>query len=253
MNKEFNLDLAVARLRGAKDLPQLEAAMIELTARLGFDQFALGHHVDLLSPPGDAIRLTNYHPDWIDQSLEKGYFTIDPVHAVSARLVSPFIWTELDRHMVLGDHHRHILDSAARYGLKVGITIPVHMPGEYQGTCSFAARDFERLHPYAFALAQAVATHAFESARRIIRALNDVEPLTIPHVSPRAREAMILVGRGKTDDEIGSVLGISRTTAHGHVETARRIYGNAQRSLMVLRAIFDGVITYADVFGRNAF
>ena len=253
MSKDFDLDRAVATLREAAGLSDLELAMADLTERIGFDQFALGHHVDLLSPPGDAVRLTNYHPDWIEQSLVKGYFVIDPVHAVSARLVAPFLWTELDRHMPIGDHHRQILDRAKRYGLRAGITIPVHMPGEYQGTCSFAAKDFDRLHPYAFPIAQAIATHCFEAARRIIRRERDGEPIAMPQVSPRTREAMILVGQGKTDGEIGAVLGISKTTAHGHVENARLRYGNAQRSLMVLRAVFEGIITYADVFGRSVF
>lgn len=244
------LDRAIEAMRAAKDANELEAIMGEVTQTLGFEQFAMGHHVDLTSPPGDAIRLTNYNSDWIDQSLERRFFADDPVHALSARLVRPFRWSEIPDYLNMTDPHREILERARHYGLVEGFTVPVHQPGEYNGTCSFGARSFEHLDQLAFAAAQMAATFAFECARRLMRQRDGKEPERIPHLTDRQIESVILVGKGKTDAEIAAVMNISRSTAHDHVEAGRRAYGNAQRPYLVLRAVYDGIITFADVFGR---
>jgi LuxR family transcriptional regulator, quorum-sensing system regulator CciR len=72
----------------------------------------------------------------------------------------------------------------------------------------------------------------------------------VPELRPRELEALILVGRGKTDAEIGQILGVSGFTAHKHVEGARRAYGNARRAFMIVRALFDGQISFANLLRR---
>lgn len=248
MITHVEFDVILNALRHAHSLHDLSAVMAEFCKRIGFEQYALGHHVDLVNPPRDAVRLTNYHPDWIEQSLEHRFFADDPVHATFARLSRPFVWHEMDRHITLTASHERILDKARGYGLATGITIPVRMTGEYEGTCSFAARTLDGLHPFALPMATLAANFAFESARKIMRKAHGGPTRTIPHLTTKQKETLILVGRGKTDAEIGDVLGISRTTAHDHVEAGRRAYGNSQRTLAVLRAIYDGVISFADIF-----
>jgi LuxR family quorum-sensing system transcriptional regulator CciR len=250
MDRVKDFDQFIDRMRAAPDLESLWQVMCELTALLGFRQFALGHHVDLVRPPTNAIRLTNYDPSWIAETLERRFFADDPVHAVNTRLVRPFVWTELSEHIKLTALHQTILDRAGRFGLIAGVTIPVRLAGEYEGSCSFATDDYAKVHPLGMALSSAAAQFAFEGARRLMR-LRDgrrVEP--VPGFTTKQREMLILVGRGKTDAEIAEVMGISRSTAHEHVEAGRRAYGNAQRTLMVIRAVFDGVITFADIFRR---
>jgi len=248
MLTHIDFDLIIHMLRHAQSLQNLELIMTDFCHRIGFDQFAMGHHVDLVHPPNDAVRLTNYHPDWIEQSLEKRFFADDPVHAAFSRFSRPFGWHEISTHIALTPCQQHIFDKARSYGLIAGLTIPVRMTGEYEGTCSFAARDLEKLHPFAIPMASYGAACAFETARRVMRITTGRPPRQIPHLTAKQKESLILVGRGKTDAEIGDVLGISRTTAHDHVEAGRRAYGNSQRTLAVLRAVYDGVISFADIF-----
>jgi LuxR family transcriptional regulator, quorum-sensing system regulator CciR len=250
MHMGFDLDRVLDAMRNAKEMADLEAIMVEITGELGFEQFALGHHVDLLRPPSNAVRLTNYHADWIEHSLDQRFFAEDPVHAASMRMVRPFRWDEIPLFHKMSDPQHAIIEHARKYGLVEGFTIPVHQPGEYNGTCSFSARSFGHLHPHSFALAQMAATFAFECARRLMRQTDGKAPEPVPHLTERQRESLILVGRGKTDAEIAALMQISKATAHEHVEAGRRAYGNAQRTYMVLRALYDGVITFADVFRR---
>lgn len=134
MFNTFDLNRLIDEMREAKDIAHLEAILIELTNRLGFEQFALGHHVDLTRPPEGAVVLTNYAKDWVDQALEKRFFFDDPVHAASAKLVRPFFWDEMPGFMKLTDTQRGIIERARSYGLVEGFTVPVHLPGEYNGT-----------------------------------------------------------------------------------------------------------------------
>lgn len=72
----------------------------------------------------------------------------------------------------------------------------------------------------------------------------------MPQLTPQQLQAPVLIGRGKTDGEIGSNLGVSRATAHEHVEGVRRAYGKAQRGYMIVRALSDGQIAFADLLRR---
>lgn len=251
MLNTFDLNRFIEDMRGARKVADLEAILIELTHCLGFEQFALGHHVDLMRPPEGAIRLSNYAPGWVDQALEKRFFIDDPVHAASARMIRPFSWDEIPRLLKLTDQHREIIERARGFGLVEGFTVPVHLPGEFNGTCTFVSKSFENLHPLTFPVAQMASTFAFECARRLMRLMGGREPEEAPQLTDRQRESAILVARGKTDPEIAEVMRISRGTAHDHVEAVRRAYGNAQRPFMVLRALFDGNITFSDVLGPD--
>jgi LuxR family quorum-sensing system transcriptional regulator CciR len=250
MERVKDFDRIIMRLRDAREFHELEETMREVTRLLGFDQFALGHHVDLVRPPSNAIRLTNYDPSWINETLGESFFLDDPVHAVSAKIVRPFHWAELSDHIRVTDYHLKILSRARSFGLVDGITAPVHLPGEYEGSCSFATRDFSNVHPLGLALSHTAATFAFEGARRLMRLKDGKRADPVPDFTARQREMLILVGRGKTDAEIGDLMGVSARMAHKHVESGRLAYGNAQRTLMVIRAVFDGVITFADIFRR---
>lgn len=137
---------------------------------------------------------------------------------------------------------------ARRYGLAEGFTVPVHVPGEYQGTCNFGARSLDKLAPDALPRAQLVGAFAFEAARRIVRARRRVGRRgDIPALTARQLDCVTLVAIGKTDWEIGRILGISESTAHEHIEAARKRYGVAKRTQLVIRALFDGQISFSDV------
>ena len=56
----------------------------------------------------------------------------------------------------------------------------------------------------------------------------------------------MLAAQGKSDWHIGQLLGLSSDTAHQHIETAKRRYGVASRTQLVVRALFDQQITFAD-------
>ncbi|WP_447725776.1 autoinducer binding domain-containing protein [Sphingomonas koreensis] len=236
------------------NISDLTEALHRATRVLGFERFAMGHHVDLMTPPDGIIRITNYEPAWIARSLGDGFFQDDPVHYASTRTAAGFLWSEIEHLVALSQRQRMILGAAREYGLCEGYTIPVHVPGEYRGTCSFGADTLQGVDWGIRAIANVMGLYAFEAARKIVhkRSARPAIP-DLPKLTDRQRDTLVLVGRGKADSEIAALMGISRATAHEHVENVRRAYGHAQRPNLIARALFDGQISFADVLtGRGA-
>lgn len=211
----------------------------------------MGHHVDLARPPEDAISLSTYSKSWVSHHLGRRYYSDDPIHIASTKTVVGFLWRDVGNFIKLSARHKQILTEAAAFGLGEGFTVPVYLPGEYHGTCSFSASSLDNLIPNALPVAQLCGTFAFETGRRIMRGRSRLATEPAPLLTPRQHEALILVGRGKTDNEIGHILGVSRATAHEHVEGVRRAYGNAQRAYLIARALFDGQIAFSDLLRRR--
>ena len=250
MLTKLDLNAFLNAFRSALSEDDLKEALVRVTRVLGFSQFAMGHHVDLAHPPSGVIRLSTYNDDWVSHILERGYFAEDPIHLASTKTVNGFAWHDVGDIIDLTPRHKQILSEAIGFGLGAGFTVPVHLPGEYQGTCSFAARSLDHLHKTALPVAQLCGTFAFEAARRIMRRKLKLQETGVPELTYRQLEALVLVGRGKTDREIGQILGISRSTAHEHVEGVRKAYGNAQRAYMIVSALFDGQIAFTDLLRR---
>jgi DNA-binding CsgD family transcriptional regulator len=65
-------------------------------------------------------------------------------------------------------------------------------------------------------------------------------------VTPRQRECIVLVARGKSDRQISDILGISPETVHRHVEAAKKRFAVATRVELVVLALLNSQITFAD-------
>lgn len=74
------------------------------------------------------------------------------------------------------------------------------------------------------------------ATRALVRALAQVAPLddyAAAALTPRQRQIVTLIAQGATDVEIASLLQISRSTAHKHVQNARRRLHAKTRSQLV--------------------
>ena len=59
----------------------------------------------------------------------------------------------------------------------------------------------------------------------------------VPSLTPRERECLRWAGTGKTDSEIGDILGISEATVHAHIEGAKRKVGVTTRIQAVVASM----------------
>ena len=60
---------------------------------------------------------------------------------------------------------------------------------------------------------------------------------------------MVLAAQGKSDWEIGRLLGISESTVHKHIEDAKRRFGVSTRIQLVVRGLAEARLSFADILG----
>jgi LuxR family quorum-sensing system transcriptional regulator CciR len=234
------------------EVKELRGLLEGIVPTMGFDYFALVHHVDIFQTNGDVVYLFDFPEAWTDQIARKGYFSDDPVLVACQKSAAPFAWSDVGRIVKLTTRHEEILQSAKTAGLGGGFTVPIHIPGEYTGACSFSTRVGRDFPENSLPAAHYVGCFAFEAARRLVQRRASRKSTHIPlHNKPkltrRQLDCVVLAGRGKSDRDVGQILGISDQTVHQHMEAAKRKYEVATRMQLVVRALFDSQLAFADL------
>ena len=220
---------------------ELRRAVGEYVKRLGFDSW-----VYAANPNGQNASpyvLSAYPAAWLKRYIEKGYLGIDPVVAHCREHTTPLVWTADGP---IGERNRRcpsFFHDAADFGLKAGISTPVHGLGCQWGLLSVAGtgeRPDRRTQLHQIAGVQLLATFTHEVGHRFA-----TTPQAGAHVHLTARELECLrwAAEGKTGWEIGRLLGISERTVVFHVENAARKLGVFGRRQAVARAIALQLIT----------
>ena len=232
----------------AEDFGTLDRLLHGMTNAMGFDYYALVQHVDMRNRnPNSVICLENYPPSWAEVFVITGLYAVDPIHLASQRTNVGFTWSNVADYLTLEARHRAILEQAGKEGMGDGFTVPAHIPGESTGSCSFGVRRGKTLPRENLMMAQLVGSFAFEAGRRLLGRLGDDAPWRLPpRLTPRQKDCVSLIAQGKTDWEIGRILGIAETTVRDYIEDACRRYDVRRRVQLVVRALHDGQLTLAD-------
>jgi len=242
------VDAFVRQVQGVQSEVELSTALGDVAREMGFAYFALTHHVDLRAASGPAIRCANYPDEWVEYFDTNRLGLSDPVHRAAHVTSIGFEWSRLPSLIRLTAKDEKVLALAASRGIGDGFTVPANVPGESNGSCSFAMRHGTPLRDAQLPAAQLVGAFAFEAARRVWRMREG--PLARPMLTDRQRDCVILAARGKTDWEIATILGLSPETVVQYLKRARERYGASKRTLLTIQALFDGTISFADILRR---
>lgn len=211
---------------------------------MGFQYFALTHHLAATEPR--AIRLHNYPDAWVDWFDEHGLSVTDPVHRASQMTSIGFTWSAVPAMIKLTRADEEVLGRARREGIGDGFTVPAHVPGEASGSCSFAVQPFQAMPGLSLPMVQLIGAFAFEAARHLNR-VRDIAPDRPPVLTDRQRDCVLWAARGKTAWEVARILGLSQETVIQHLKLARERYDVPKQGLLAVRALYDGLITFADI------
>lgn len=234
----------------------LDRLIADITKEMGFDHYALIHHVDLTAystdldhmKKGNLAALWNYPEAWVEEYQARNIVANDPVLIASQRTNVGFVWEDMGDLIKITPLHRAIADDTKRAGLAQGFTVPAHIPGETNGSCNFAVGTGRPLPRENLAMAQLVGSFAFQAARAMVeKARRKVTPATTKRLGNRQLECIALVAQGKSDWEIGQILGISEFTVRRHLMLAKEHYDVVSRFQVVTRAMFEGQISLSDV------
>lgn len=239
------VDELIAQLAKASSNGHLHAALSLATERMGFDHFALSYD----RRPGQSgthrFLLHDYPEAWARSYICYDLAGIDPVITTSQKSSNGFRWNEMERFVALTRSNHHLMDLASDHGLADGYTVPRHVPGEGLGSCTFVVNP-DRTFPESMRfVAELVGAWAVHNA---LRCLGDIRNVRQPHLSERQLECLIWSARGRTNAEIGVILSISEHTVIYHLKAACERYNVHSRLELILCAVSDGLISFADIF-----
>ena len=230
---------ALSRLNMASSTEALRDGLADAARQMGFPYIALVQHGGLPRLVECSMVVTNYPAKFVQSYIANHYYVIDPVYEVSQLLDRPFGWEEISNAVELADHQHALFKEAGRYGIVHGVTVPLHIPSESYASCTFARPEPIEITPSLMTTLQIIAGFAFRAGLYLHHAMHD---RNVPRLTRREAECTALIALGKTDWEIGQILGIAQTTVRYFITRAKQRYGVFRRSELVARAIIDAQV-----------
>lgn len=223
---------------------ELRALIAEVAKDAGFDFIAILHSTSLLRATAKLIRYDNYPQGWGRRLVGRGEIIVDPILAIARRRQSGFLWTDALVAAQLTSTQKAILDEASKNGIRQGYTVPANVPGEPEGSISFATRSTRPISRERQRIIDEIGRVAFEEKRRILGYGRDDGPA----MSPRERQVITWIARGKADVDIAVLIGCGLETVRTYVKSAMRKLGVFTRAQMVEAALRMGIIDFSVAF-----
>jgi LuxR family transcriptional regulator, quorum-sensing system regulator CciR len=255
MTQMADIQAFIDASRRVENPVQLHSLMQAITRDMGFDNFALVHHVDLRSCgafnghvlTNEFVALSDYPQAWTDEYVSNEIVNLDPVLTASQRTNVGFCWDQMGEIITISSGQREVFERGQKLGLTDGFTVPANVPGEFSGSCNFVVGSGRALPQANLPMAQLVGSFAFQAARNMVIRMRSLSGGGPVQLTERQLECIALVARGKTDWEIGRILGISEETVKQHMADARQRYDVSKRVQVVLRTLFDGHLPLSEM------
>lgn len=242
------LDRLIEQHRMQARAARCSAAIFDITLdairELGFNRLAIVHAL-WFTRPGQRLLFLHNFGEWGHIFVARKYYRHDPALLASQRTNRPFTWHEMRRAMPPDPKQARILSEAVGHGLRIGLTVPVAVPGEPAGCCTFAT-DASEFPPAALCRAAAwIADEAFAEARRLHGYPAPIDE-AIPHVSPRRLECLRWAAIGRTDAQIALIMGTKVSTIRSYMADLRELFGVCSRLELTRAAQRAGLIGIED-------
>jgi len=227
------------RFAAVFSIEELTALCSEECRRLGFHSFVYALRVPTSFANAQVIMLDGYPEGWVTRYFEAAHFAADPVMAWCLKNIVPVRWSDLV--LEPGSHAEMVMREAAEYGLRDGVTMPVHGAQGELGILSLSldapselARPItERALPHV----QLLASHLHQAVSRLSRPID-----TQPSLTTRENECLRWTADGKTSREIAQLLGVSERTVNFHISNIMRKLDVVNRQQGVAKAALRRMI-----------
>lgn len=214
--------------------------LMKFSARFGFERIVFAVVPSPKAGIDQGYLQTTYPERWRSLYDKQGLAGHDPtvLHCQSSGL--PLVWTPT---IYASVEQRALSEEAASYGLRAGVTLPIHGPGGIAGMLSLASdravsgrtlRDIDHYMP----LLSLLRDVAFERSRPFFTARIGRKT---PALTPRELECIKWLMVGKSSWDIAQILKISVPTVDFHIANIRTKLGVSSRRLIAVKAMQLGL------------
>lgn len=218
-------------------------AFFSLCRAQGFDQALFAMVANRLAPLENAFLQSSYDPGWRDVYDAEKLHYVDPTVEHCLLKNVPLVWSPA---IFRTARQKWLYEEACCYGIRFGITFPIHGPRGEFGVVSFAggaagAKAFRGELAHALPSLALIRDYAFESGLRFACGAKHREREV--HLTPRERECLQWSMAGKSSWEIARILACSEATVNFHFANVRRKFEVSTRRQAVVKAIRLGLIS----------
>ncbi|MER8912070.1 LuxR family transcriptional regulator [Mesorhizobium sp. M0854] len=175
---------------------------------------------------GEPKVISNYPERWTAHYLQNRYQKLDPVVLRARCGGCPFRWGSDLRGIEMSPAQQQLLDEAAEFSIRCGLTIPIANRRGGIAAVTFAADEpnpaFLRVAERYEQALQLMATCFHIYVLRKLAGDRTVDGISL---TPREYEYLQWAARGKSAWAIGCILGIKRRTAAFHLDNAKKKLG----------------------------
>ncbi|MGI9488264.1 MAG: autoinducer binding domain-containing protein [Geminicoccaceae bacterium] len=233
----------IEQSNGCVDPRELFEVLRQSVGLLGFDRFAYGSLSSRSKSKGSSREIAvqlNYPDDWVEHYFEKDYQSKDPIVCRSPLIKRPFSWNELSNKISLERVEQTVIDEATDAGLKDGVTIPLHGPLGELAVVSLAS-SVGACHAESHLPMLGAIASQFHLAYDRLHEGDLIRPHEIT-LTPRERECLAWMARGKSSWDVGLILNISENTVNFHMKNIMAKFNMNNRVLIILEAVRQGLI-----------
>ena len=181
--------------------------------------------------------LENTPEEWRRLYFSKGYLYQDPIVQATLKTTTGFAWSEVERPDTPDARARQLMGEAREFGLGDGFTVPLATLEEERGGLTFAGPRIE-LSPAQRGVLTLLASYVVGQTLLIDGGGGERRMV----LTQRERESLQWAAEGKTDWEIGELMGISQHGADFHLRSARLKLGCVTRTQAVAEGMRRGLI-----------
>jgi LuxR family transcriptional regulator, quorum-sensing system regulator BjaR1 len=229
----------IERANAATSETELCAVYAQAFAHFGYGHFLVSEAIGRDGRPSGIHQFGATHAGWRSHYDEQGHVRRDAMIPRVLTTFDPFTWTETAQQPI-DESGALVLNEARAFGLRDGFVLPLHyMDGSASGVLLMGEQS-EPLDGRRRVALQMLSYYFATIGRRLqMESRQTVPGLIAPPITltPRQRECLQWVRAGKTDWEIGMILGISEETVGEHVDAARKRLGARTRTQAVIEAI----------------
>lgn len=217
----------------------LTEALLSVSREYGFTSILLGFKSSRVTDYANSLIWTNYPAAWREIYQQDKLHLVDSTVNHALHHLKPLLWNQTN----FRTHDECVLyEQAAGFGLKVGITLPIHGPKGEFGLLNFAS-DCRITHADMLAsVSTLILTRdlAFECGLRL--SSSDTQKPRKSPFTPKETECLKWLTNGKTSWEIAKILTCSEATINFHVSNILKKLGVLNRQQAVVKSLMEGWI-----------
>lgn len=220
----------------AHDDLTMKTALTDLAEQFEFS----GYNYSKLQP-GDFYVVSNLDPDWLRRSRKFDLERRNPILKRAKQTRRAFIWSGAPQREAFSDDDRTFFESASRYGIRSGITIPIAISSGAISVLSFvSSRSVLTAHDDIDPIAASSAVGQLHARMEQLKIAPSIQQPF--YLSPKEVTYAQWLALGKTVEDTAEIEQVKYNTVRIALADARRRYDLCNNTQLVALAIRRGLI-----------